>query len=315
MGGGDDILGEDLLDLDDLSETTMKLTLPREGRVKRMTVPTIRVVAGPNMLRFASIAPGEELLLGRDENCGLTLLDGSVSRYHVRLHSDSNGQITVQDLESMNGTSINSRATTRGLLRPGDHLEVGAVSLRLDMLGLDELAHLARIQERLNTASSDPLTGLMTRHFMDSELPMLLDRCVRAEVPMSCMFVDADHFKTVNDTYGHGVGDEVLQAIARLLMLQVRDSDPCVRYGGEEFLVFLPGAAETTALEVAERLRRSISGHDWERTVSGLSVTASIGVAEQLPKESTEAFLQRADKAMYFSKNNGRNQVTRASEL
>ena len=127
---------------------------------------------------------------------------------------------------------------------------------------------------------------------------------------MSCMFVDADHFKTVNDTYGHGVGDEVLQAIARLLMLQVRDSDPCVRYGGEEFLVFLPGAAETTALEVAERLRRSISGHDWERTVSGLSVTASIGVAQfDNSMKTAEALVAKADEALYEAKEQGRNQI------
>jgi len=310
--GNDEITGDGLLDLDDLSETTMKLTLPRESRVKRMTVPTIRVVAGPDMLRFASIAPGEELLVGRDENCGLTLIDASVSRYHARLNSDSNGQIMVQDLGSTNGTSVNTRATQRGLLRPGDHLELGAVSLRLDMLGLDELAHLARIQERLKSANRDPLTGLMTRHFMDTELSTLMERCVRAAVPMSVMFVDADHFKRVNDTFGHGIGDEVLQAIARLLMLGIRDSDPCVRYGGEEFLIFLPGAAVRTAMEVAERLRRSIGGHDWNRTATDLGVTASIGVAEYVEGETATQWLERADKALYHSKNNGRNKVTQA---
>ena len=111
--------GDGLLDLDDLSETTMKLSLPRENRVKRMTIPTIRVVAGPDMLRFASISPGEEILVGRDEKCGLTLVDASVSRYHAKVASDSNGQISVQDLDSTNGTAINNRASSRGLLRPG----------------------------------------------------------------------------------------------------------------------------------------------------------------------------------------------------
>ena len=124
--------------------------------------------------------------------------------------------------------------------------------------------------------------------------------------------MDADHFKRVNDTFGHGIGDEVLQAIARLLMLGIRDSDPCVRYGGEEFLIFLPGAAVRTAMEVAERLRRSIGGHDWNRTATDLRVTASIGVAEYVEGETATQWLERADKALYHSKNNGRNKVTQA---
>ena len=315
MAGNDEIIGDGLLDLDDLSETTMKLTLPRESRVKRMTVPTIRVVAGPDMLRFASLCAGEELVIGRDERSELALTHSSVSRHHTRVTCNNNGEITVQDLGSTNGTSVNGDGTKRALLRPGDHLEIGAVSLRLDLLGLDELAHLARVQERLTAADRDPLTGLLNRSWLDDQLPVLTERCADAGVHITAMFADADRFKKINDTYGHGIGDEVLQAIARLLMIGVRDSDACIRYGGEEFLVILPGAEEEGATDVAERLRRSVSGHDWDRTSQGLRVSASFGIAQRRENEDIPSWLDRADKAMYAAKHDGRNRVRRSSTL
>ena len=311
----DEIPSDGLLDLDDLSETTLKLTLPRQNRAKRMTIPTLRVVAGPDMLRFCSLSAGEELLIGRDENCGLSLTDASVSRYHARLSSSPNGEVMVQDLASTNGTAINSRSTRRGILRPGDHLEIGAVSLRLDMLGLDELAHLARIQERLNAADRDPLTGLMARTFMDEGMPLLVERCKKANVPIAAIFMDLDNFGKINKIHQHHIGDQVLQTTARLILLGIRDSDPCVRYGGEEILIVCPGASEQAAHEVAERIRRSIAGHDWDRSAPGLRVTTSVGIAEKGEEESTAEWITKADAAMLHAKKNGKNRSTCASEL
>jgi two-component system cell cycle response regulator len=311
----DEIPSGGLLDLDDLSETTMKLTLPRQNRAKRMTIPTLRVVAGPDMLSFCSLSAGEELLTGRDENCGLSLSDVSVSRYHARLSSSANGEVMVQDLGSTNGTAINARSTRRGILRPGDHLEIGAVSLRLDMLGLDELAHLARIQERLNAADRDPLTGLMARNFLNEGMPLLVDRCSKANVPIAAIFMDLDNFGKINKVYQHHIGDQVLQTTARLILLGIRDSDPCVRYGGEELLILLPGASEKAAHEVAERIRRSIAGHDWERSAPGLRVTSSVGIAEKKAEDTAAEWLIRADAAMLHAKANGKNRSTCASKI
>jgi diguanylate cyclase (GGDEF) domain len=166
----------------------------------------------------------------------------------------------------------------------------------------DELQHLARVVARLEAANRDPLTGLLTRGWLDDELPGLIERYARAGLPFSCAFVDVDHFKRVNDTYTHAVGDEVLSAIARLLMLGVRDADPCVRYGGEEIVLFLPGSDVVQAVEVADRIRRSIAAHDWGRTAEGLRVTASFGVAQLRPDEDVAAWLNRADVAMYAAK-------------
>lgn len=297
---------------DDLSEVTMKLSLPRQRRLRRVAVPTLRVVAGPDMLRFASLSGGEEFIIGRDETAGLQLGDASVSRSHTLIQCDERGEVTVQDLGSTNGTAVNGQSVSRALLRPGDHLEIGAVSLRLDLLGLDELAHLGRVLERLQQAGRDPLTGLHTRAFLENELPDLSERCIEAKVPMSNIFLDVDNFKTINDTYGHSVGDEVLSGIARLAMLGVRDTDPIVRYGGEEILILLPGSDEDGATDVAERLRRTVAGHDWGRTSGGLRVTVSMGIAQRHPDESQKSWIDRGDRAMYAAKRAGKNRVVRA---
>ena len=302
--------------VEDLSEVTMKLSLPRQRRLKRMSIPTLRVVAGPDMLMFTALSPGEEMVVGRDDRAGLTLGDASVSRQHSMVTCDANGEVTVQDLGSTNGTAVNGHTVHRALLRPGDHLEIGAVSLRLDLLGLDELAHLGRVLDRLAAANRDPLTGLHTRAFLDDELPGMLDRCATANIPVSIIFADIDSFKNINDTFGHSVGDEVLVGISRLMMLGVRDTDPVVRWGGEELVVFLPGSTEAGAMDVAERVRRNIAGHDWGRTATDLKVTTSFGVAERLThEEPLEAWVDRADKALYAAKNSGKNKVLRASLL
>ena len=300
--------------LNDLSEVTMKLSLPRQRRLKRMSIPTLRVVAGPDMLMFTSLSPGEEMVVGRDDGAGLMLSDASVSRQHAMVTCDPNGEVTVQDLGSTNGTCVNGHTVHRALLRPGDHLEIGAVSLRLDLLSLDELVHLGRVLDRLAAANRDPRTGLHTRAFVDDDLPGLLDRCSNAKLPVSIIFADIDSFKNVNDTFGHSVGDEVLVGISRLMMLGVRDTDPVVRWGGEELMVFLPGSNESGAMDVAERIRRNIAGHDWGRTASGLKVTTSFGVAERLSSEEPlEAWVDRGDQALYAAKASGRNKVLRAS--
>lgn len=301
--------------LDDLSEVTVRIPLPSRGPVRRHSIPTLRVVAGRDMLTYATFAPEEQLLIGRDEAADLRLNDITVSKRHARVVADANGTITVVDLNSTNGTAVNSQQVSRAILRPGDHLEVGGVSLRLDMLSLDELGHLGRVIQRLEAANRDPLTGLLNRAYIDDELPKLAERCATAGVPFACAFVDVDHFKQVNDGHGHQVGDEVLAAIARLLMLGVRDGDPCVRYGGEELILFLPGSNEPGAHEVAERIRRTIAGHDWDRTAQGLRVTASFGVAERADGESVAAWLNRADQAMYTAKRSGRNRVELAGPL
>jgi two-component system, cell cycle response regulator len=300
---------------DDSADVTMRLPSRMTGRPHRPHTPTLRVGAGRDMLRFTTLEPGMQILIGRDESAELRINDITVSKRHARVVVGSDGSIIIHDLNSTNGTSVNARQISRAELKVGDHLEIGAVSVRLELLSDDELRHLAQVVERLKAANRDPLTGLLTRSWLDDDLPLLVERYARAELPFSCAFADVDHFKSVNDRWSHAVGDDVLSAVARLLMVGVRDADPCVRYGGEEIVLFLPGSDESAAIEVAERVRISIANHDWARTADGLRVTASFGVAVKRESESIRDWIGRADRAVYAAKHGGRNRVVSASSL
>ncbi len=297
-------------DEDPLTDTTMKLPLLRVPKTPGRTVAILQVTAGPDMLSYVKLEANEAVSIGRDESCGLTLRDGSVSRKHATVTYFGPSDVEVIDHASTNGTAINGHpVTSRAPLSDTATLEIGAVLMRLDYVSQDELRHLDDIQRRVAQAGSDALTGLYTRRWMEEELPSLLERWAMSPAPISCLFLDIDHFKRVNDTWGHGIGDTVLAAVSRLVMHCVRDSDPCIRYGGEEMLVVLPGSDKRSALDVAERIRRRVQGHDWERTTAGLRVTASIGVAEHELGEVQARWLDRADKALYTAKREGRNRV------
>ena len=298
----------------DSAEVTMRLPTRRAAAPAPVRTPTLRVRAGRFMLQFAAVRPGEPIIIGRDESADLRIQDLTVSKRHARVEATGSDTVRLHDLGSTNGTTVDGLRVNTAQLRPGDQVEVGAIGLRLDLLSDDELRHLARVVARLESANRDPLTGLLNRVWLDDELPALVDRYDRAGLPMTCAFVDVDHFKQVNDNFSHAVGDEVLSAIARLLMLGVRDSDPCVRYGGEEILLFLPGSDEVDALDAAERIRSSIATHDWGRTAAGLAVTASFGVAERKRGEPIRDWLDRADATLYAAKAAGRNRVFRAGQ-
>lgn len=295
----------------DITHATMTIELRRRKPERRFTLPTLRVVTGSNMLRFSAIYPGEQVLIGREETCDLCLPDPSVSRAHARVSRGEGDTLTLEDLHSTNGTAVNGeRVTDRATLRIGDMVEVGGITLRLDELTLEELAHLARVVERLSLANKDALTGLLTRGWLKEELPALVLRHNISRKPVTALFMDVDHFKAVNDTYGHQVGDEVLQAVARLMVLSVRESDICLRYGGEEFLAILPTSDTEAGLITAERLRAQIRAHNWTAYADNLRVSASLGVATFVQgQETVSDWLDRADAAMYHAKRSGRDRV------
>lgn len=167
--------------------------------------------------------------------------------------------------------------------------------------------------ELLALASTDPLTGLANRRGLGEHAERMLAHCRRTGHSLALVVIDIDHFKSVNDRYGHDVGDEVLVSVARRLRTAVRGHDVLARLGGEEFVVMLAEATEADALVAAERLRKSVLGpsvaalRNVEVTVS-VGVAASTGVSAQL-----EELMRRADSALYVAKTKGRNRVERAS--
>jgi len=191
----------------------------------------------------------------------------------------------------------------------------------------DFLAHLASVaavclenavnRERLRLAGlTDSLTGLYNRRHLQHRLEQEVTRALRHAQPLACLFVDADHFKRINDRYGHAAGDQVLTALAQRLRARLRTSDLPTRYGGEEFAVLLPQTDARNAERLAREICRAI-GSEPITLDSGesLNVTVSIGVAalrtgdRAAPRAAGEALLESADEAVYRAKQAGRNRV------
>jgi diguanylate cyclase len=159
------------------------------------------------------------------------------------------------------------------------------------------------------SAERDPLTGLGNRRHLDRRCAELLATAQMSQQPLTMVLLDIDHFKAVNDTHGHAVGDAVLLQLAQLLRDNTRAADVLARYGGEEFVMVLPGMGLQRATEVCERLRQRLAAIDWAVWgVHGRGVTVSMGLAA-VPAYDAALLLQRADEALYRAKRGGRNRL------
>lgn len=174
---------------------------------------------------------------------------------------------------------------------------------------------LTSARERLaHEAAHDGLTGSLNRRAIMEELTRELLRAARSREPVSVILADVDHFKRVNDTFGHGAGDEVLREVSRRIQRGLRNYDRAGRYGGEEFLVVLSGCAQEGAEAVAERIRQTVEREPIFCGREPLTVTVSLGVACSESDASVERLIRAADLALYRSKHGGRNRVTGAVE-
>lgn len=180
---------------------------------------------------------------------------------------------------------------------------VEAEQVRLEAQSAGERAARAEVSARV-----DQLTGLGNRRELDLRWAPLVQRLQAEGLPLALAMVDLDHFKRVNDRFGHAVGDAVLVALAKLLRENMRGDDLIIRTGGEEFLLVLPEALPERALEVCERLRQRVAAHGWELVAPGLRVSLSIGLAAAPPYD-LRTLIARADAALYAAKRGGRNRV------
>jgi two-component system cell cycle response regulator len=168
------------------------------------------------------------------------------------------------------------------------------------------------VQAAIEMAIIDPLTGLNNRRYLESHLATLLEQAAHNGRPLSLMILDIDHFKAVNDTHGHGVGDEILKGFSSRIRKTVRTADLVCRLGGEEFVVVMPDTPLAVATRIAERVRSVIEAEAFPLEGQGgsLPVTVSIGLADRGLEANPEALFKRADRALYASKASGRNRVT-----
>jgi two-component system cell cycle response regulator len=184
--------------------------------------------------------------------------------------------------------------------------------LELFRKGLGLSLQNALVYDRLQRlAALDPLTGSYNRRFGLTRLHEEFGRAVRINAPLGVLMFDLDHFKKVNDTYGHLAGDRVLSRITKIARSVMRDGDILVRYGGEEFLAILPAAAKDDAAQVAERLRRKVEDVQIMDGDDAIRVSVSIGVAAypDVDIADEKQLVDLADKALYQAKESGRNRV------
>jgi two-component system cell cycle response regulator len=172
------------------------------------------------------------------------------------------------------------------------------------------------MQMSIEMAITDPLTGLFNRRYMETHLGTLVEQAASRGKPISAFILDIDYFKSINDSYGHDAGDDVLREFALRIRKSIRNIDLACRYGGEEFVVVMPETDLAVASMVAERLRRRIASEPFaiEQGATSLNVTISVGIAGMKgPNETAAAILKRADQALYRAKRDGRNRVVDAA--
>lgn len=283
-----------------------KTLIFRPSERPKSTEASVVVIAGPSLGRQIVVgdAPIE---IGRLSECALQLDIESVSRRHARIERAPDGHRLV-DLGSTNGTLVNGVKITQHPLRDGDHLKVGQAVLKYIAGGNIEAEYHRALEER---AALDPLTGVANRRRFEDTLRQLLTRAVASSAAFSLILFDIDHFKRINDSFGHPAGDSVLKMLAGVVLGEVRSDDLLARVGGEEFAVLLPGASANTARTVAERIRAAVERGQFAFDGRPIPVTVSLGVAtyEIGRGESGIDLYQRADARLYEAKHAGRNCV------
>jgi diguanylate cyclase (GGDEF)-like protein len=269
-----------------------------------------------NLSSLLDVAPFPILLLEREAR-RIRRANRAARRY-LRLEADPMGRLTSNAWETLLGKGIPTAEQGQSEVQfdrdDGSPLWalVSATQVNFSneahpLISLVDVSELKRIQHRLHqAANTDGLTKSYNRRYLFARLTEEVARADREGGVLSVVLFDLDHFKAINDGFGHSVGDQVLTGIAEITRRCIRDADVCGRYGGEEFLVILPSASSAVALEIAERVRSTVANEQWPH--SGLVVSISGGVAEYNGTGLTQ-LLETADKRLYRAKQLGRNRI------
>ena len=261
----------------------------------------------------------DEVTIGRAIEADVRLNDTRASRLHARITSTVNPETretsySITDLGSTNGTLVNGELITEVSLHDGDKIVIGDHLFRFDML--DEIDR--EFQQQIHRLiAHDELTGLLTSKSFFSELRREAARAEAESRPFCVLMMDLDHFKEVNDTYGHLVGSKTLEVTGRVIKQALRAGDVASRFGGEEFAAFLLDANYAQGLVAAERVRVAMAQEEFPVTRRDSPdsqqthrITISIGVAAY-PDDATDPIhlVELADSALYRAKRSGRNRI------
>lgn len=246
--------------------------------------------------------------LGRDSDNTVHLPDASVSRHHARLELIGE-RFQLTDLGSTNGTFVDDHRVTQCELHGEETIRIGSFIFKFLPAGGIEAHYHATVYSAM---TRDGLTGAFNKSFLLDALDHEIARSYRSLRPLSVLIMDLDHFKKINDTYGHLVGDEVLREFARRLDNCRRQDDLLCRYGGEEFVLILSETQLSDAMPLAERCLKAVGDTPFSTSAGEIAVTVSIGATElnldQLRVTRTQ-LLELADQQLYQAKKSGRNRV------
>jgi two-component system, cell cycle response regulator len=271
------------------------------------------VLAGATVGEMFKVPTGEAVI-GRGKRSEIELFDEGVSRAHARILSQGD-HVWVEDLGSRNGTFVNGeKVDSKVKLADGDKIQVGRTTI-LKFTYHDSLEESFQ-KQMYESALRDGLTNVFNKRYFTERLNSELRFATRHRAALALLMIDLDHFKQVNDTYGHVAGDRVLVAVAGALAKSVRNEDVVARYGGEEFAVLLRATPVEHVKTTAERLRRqvealTVDAPEGEPAIDPIHVTVSIGIAtypEQIVATPPE-LIELADQALYRAKHAGRNRV------
>jgi diguanylate cyclase (GGDEF)-like protein len=311
MPSNPDILALQTEGWEDEEETTNVTELAPELQqalaAKLEVHPCLIVLTGSNVGETYHLDQ-PETTLGRSTQTTLRFNDDGVSRKHARLVL-TNDQVVVEDLGSANGTFVNGDPIISQTLKEGDKVRLGSTTV-LKFTYHDKLDETFQ-QAMYDAALRDSLTQCFNKKYIVDRLNTELAYALRHTSLLSVVLFDVDHFKKVNDTYGHLAGDHVLKELARIVTGALRAEDVLGRYGGEEFTVICRGISLEHTGVAAERLRALVAAHVFDFMRADIPVTISLGVATFPAVEVTtvDQLIGAADSALYEAKRSGRNRV------
>lgn len=300
------------LDGESTMVTSLEDLYPEVGKDAIPKKAYLIVIAGNSVGEMYQIRK-EEISIGRERGSDIVITDVGISRDHARIFHERSGDLVIEDLESTNGTYVNGNAVKRQPLRDGDRIQFGRTTILKFSLS-DDLEE--SFQRRMyDSAVRDGLTRIYNRQYFEERLASEFSYAYRHFIPLSVIMMDLDHFKNVNDSYGHPAGDVVLRTVAATIARIIRTEDMLARYGGEEFVILARNTDAQSVLILAERIRVSVEEQVVPLSSGVVKVTISAGTStlENRNVGTPEELVAAADEALYHAKRMGRNRCVQAT--